>query len=215
MIGVKKKIYTEKHHIFPKSIFGPNNSLVELTLKEHYVAHHLLWKYYQKKYGNKDNRTKSMLYAYWRMSNDNEYEISSRNYEIIRQEYVKLMTGENNPMYGKTGINSPFFNIPRAQNIKDKISKKLVGMKVGENHPLFGRIYSDYEKEEMKISCSWRSKPVKRIDIITGEIKIFKSLNEAAREGYDLGNISSCCRIKRKNNKRKVCKGYYWEFSNE
>ena len=31
--------YCERHHVFPKSVFGKNNRLVLLTAKEHYVAH--------------------------------------------------------------------------------------------------------------------------------------------------------------------------------
>ena len=36
--------YTEKHHIFPISIFGKNNKTVKLTFREHYIAHLLLMK---------------------------------------------------------------------------------------------------------------------------------------------------------------------------
>ena len=34
--------YTEKHHIFPVSIFGKNNKVVLLTGREHYIAHALI-----------------------------------------------------------------------------------------------------------------------------------------------------------------------------
>lgn len=37
-------IKTEKHHIFPKSIFGDNDLLVYLTIREHFVVHKLLIK---------------------------------------------------------------------------------------------------------------------------------------------------------------------------
>ena len=59
--------YCEKHHIFPKSIFGKNNYIVKLTLREHFVAHLLLWKYYKRKYGNKNQKTIKMVYALNRM----------------------------------------------------------------------------------------------------------------------------------------------------
>lgn len=35
---------TETHHIFPVSIFGQNNTTVNLPIKEHFNAHVLLWK---------------------------------------------------------------------------------------------------------------------------------------------------------------------------
>lgn len=43
----KVNFITEKHHILPKS-FGGNNTndnLVLLSLKEHFICHHLLTKY--------------------------------------------------------------------------------------------------------------------------------------------------------------------------
>ena len=38
--------YTEMHHIIPKCMGGDdsNTNLVRLTAKEHFVAHHLLYK---------------------------------------------------------------------------------------------------------------------------------------------------------------------------
>lgn len=49
--------YYEKHHVFPKSLFGENNYLVSLTYKEHIVAHHLLVKMARKRYGNNHRKT--------------------------------------------------------------------------------------------------------------------------------------------------------------
>ena len=34
----------ERHHVFPKSIYGKNNFLVKLSPREHYVAHALLYR---------------------------------------------------------------------------------------------------------------------------------------------------------------------------
>ena len=38
--------YTEKHHIIPKSLGGSNcaDNMIQLTAREHFVAHWLLWK---------------------------------------------------------------------------------------------------------------------------------------------------------------------------
>lgn len=44
-------VYYEKHHTFPKGVYGNNNRLVKLTYKEHLVAHHLLLKAFRKRYG--------------------------------------------------------------------------------------------------------------------------------------------------------------------
>ena len=56
--------YTEKHHTFPKSIFGKNNRLVVLTSREHYIAHALLERIYIKRCGIKDKKTTKMIQAH-------------------------------------------------------------------------------------------------------------------------------------------------------
>ena len=60
--------YTEKHHIFPKSIFGNNNKIVRLTAREHYIAHALLEKACLIRYGEKHPHTIKMRHAFWRMN---------------------------------------------------------------------------------------------------------------------------------------------------
>ena len=52
--------YIEKHHIFPKSIFGKNDMIVVLTGREHYIAHILLQKICEKRYGLKHKNTQKM-----------------------------------------------------------------------------------------------------------------------------------------------------------
>jgi hypothetical protein len=88
--------YTEKHHTFPKSIFGKNNRVVVLTAREHYISHCLLMKAFIKRYGVDSNKTKKMIYALWCMSNKSKYS-NSHIYESLRKQVVKLYTGENNP----------------------------------------------------------------------------------------------------------------------
>ena len=126
-----KKIYVEKHHIFPNSIFGNNKSTTILTAKEHYVAHHLLWKYYQKKYGNNDKRTKSMCSAFWLMTNSEKnkrvsskiYSKLKEDFSLVMREYIlgtkhsaetlKKMSGINNHRFGKRGKDSHNFGLKR------------------------------------------------------------------------------------------------------
>ena len=56
----KEKTVTEAHHIFPVSIFGKNEFVINLTHREHYIAHMLLWKMYAE--NTKENR--KMVYAF-------------------------------------------------------------------------------------------------------------------------------------------------------
>lgn len=56
--------YSEKHHVFPQSLFGKNNRIVVLTAREHYIAHRLLFKGFAKRYGTKHYSTIKMFHAY-------------------------------------------------------------------------------------------------------------------------------------------------------
>ena len=98
--------YTEKHHTFPKSIFGKNNRIVILTAKEHYIAHALLEKIYLKRYGINNWKTKKMIFAYCNMNAINEYHsgryTNSRLYEYSKKRRSIIMSGSGNPFYGKT-----------------------------------------------------------------------------------------------------------------
>jgi len=98
--------YTEKHHIIPRCINGSNNidNIVVLTPEEHYVAHQLLVKIYP-------NEPK-LIYAAHMMtivSPDHGYR-RNKLYGWLRKCHSNLLTG-----------------VPRSEEIKQKISKKLKG----------------------------------------------------------------------------------------
>lgn len=92
-------VYTENHHIIPKSLGGSDlpDNIITLTAREHYIAHWLLWKSYD---------SKKMHNAFWLMCNmksrnqQREYTINSKIYEKLKQER-SLLVGEqmrtNNP----------------------------------------------------------------------------------------------------------------------
>ena len=86
--------YKEKHHTFPKSIFGKNKRVVVLTAREHYIAHLLLWKICEKRYGSKNQKTIKMFYALWMFQvNPNQSsnrKISSRTYKILKEKFSKI-----------------------------------------------------------------------------------------------------------------------------
>jgi len=114
--------YTEKHHTFPKSIFGKNNRIVVLTAREHYIAHALLEKICIKKYGLNHWKTKKMINAFWCMNSQkskNTY-IKSHLYESSRLRRSILMSGKNNHMYGKK----------ISEETKEKRSKAHTGKKM-------------------------------------------------------------------------------------
>ena len=87
--------YTEKHHIFPKSIFGNNNKLVLLTAREHYIAHALLEKIYIKRYGVDHWKTIKMTLAHSGMKGNGGY-VNSYLYEGARKRRSEAMRGNKN-----------------------------------------------------------------------------------------------------------------------
>lgn len=134
--------YCERHHVFPKSIFGNNDFIVKLTARQHYIAHALLEKIYIQRYGDQDVRTKKMVHAFFMMNNtrgngQHRY-TNSRLFEASKLRFSEQMSGENSPFYGKkrvfseqhlanmkasrkTGEDNPLYAIPRSEEVKAKM----------------------------------------------------------------------------------------------
>jgi len=85
---------TEKHHTFPKSIFGNNNRIAVLTAREHYIAHLLLEKSFRKRYGKNHIKTKKALHAVICMGQ--KYS-NSKLYAYARERFSKQMSGLGAP----------------------------------------------------------------------------------------------------------------------
>lgn len=141
--------YNERHHIFPKSIWGESGRIVVLTGREHYVAHALLWKGFAKRYGEKDDRTIKMCYAFYHMGAFGKYG-RSHLYESARIERGKYMSnsqkGSLNHMYGKK----------MSQEAKDKAKRTLLmsGKRTGRppGTPPWNKGIPRTEEEKAKIS---------------------------------------------------------------
>ena len=73
--------YKERHHITPKSLGGSNDpsNLVDLTAREHFIAHFLLAKLHG---GNQ-------WLSINRMRGNDDFYINSRLYEVARREIAK------------------------------------------------------------------------------------------------------------------------------
>ena len=132
--------YTEKHHTFPKSIFGKNNRIVVLTAREHYIAHALLEKICVKRYGISHWKTYKMIKAHISMKCGKYF--NNRLYESSRVRYGNSIKGENNPFYNKF----------HTEEAKLKMSKK----RSGKNNCMFGKKRTDEVKEKIKEKLSFR-----------------------------------------------------------
>ena len=84
--------YTESHHIIPRSLGGSDdkNNLVDLTAREHYIAHLLL----SKIHGGEQKR--KMLAAVLLMGAIKRYKkCNSHLYESMRLAYITTVKGKS------------------------------------------------------------------------------------------------------------------------
>jgi len=136
----------ERHHIIPRCIGGcdDKDNLVDLTPREHYIAHLLLAKHYN---------IKPLWYAFVMMNVNNHRQnrsFNSRFYEkakLIRKIYS---SGENNPMYGKVGA------FTGKRHSKESI-EKMRASKIGKKRKPFTRS-SPTEETRLKISTANKGK---------------------------------------------------------
>jgi hypothetical protein len=80
-------VYTEKHHIIPKSMGGTNkkDNLTNLTAKEHFICHKILCELYP--------NNEKLKYAFWAMCNqrkNRDYIVSSRDYEYAKNLCLEI-----------------------------------------------------------------------------------------------------------------------------
>jgi len=127
--------YSERHHVFPTSIFGKNTTIVRLTAREHFIAHKLLYKIYSLRYGSSHPKTFKMLKAITYMATREEIKNNSRMYQECKIAYSLSMRGNNNPSV-KYGL---------SEEHRRKLSQ------IGK-----GRPHSEEHKKNLKIASSKR-----------------------------------------------------------
>ncbi len=136
--------YTETHHIVPDCLFinrsrkgspgfiigTPNNknNLVILSPEEHFIAHLLLLKMFNRSF----QKYHSLVYAIKMMTiSPNGSRVNNKLYgwtkKLISETISENITGKNNPFYGKLHTQTAI------QKMKDN--------KLGDNNPCFGKIW--------------------------------------------------------------------------
>lgn len=119
----KLDCYTESHHIIPRCMSGTDveDNLVDLTAREHFIAHLLLMKIYPKSYG--------LIKAVHMMctASGNQERSMNRMYGWLKEKFSSEMsrsqTGKKNSQYGKMWIYSLELKenkkIPKGDTIPD------------------------------------------------------------------------------------------------
>jgi hypothetical protein len=144
-------VYREKHHIFPISIYGDNKLTVELTFKEHVVAHHLLFIGLVKRYGPKDLKSIKMGWALTsflrvggRVRNDYPLliklvaKLSEKRAFKHTKETIAKISGDNNVM--------------RKRGHSFETRRKMSKARSGRKHPMWGKKHSEESKRKMSSS---------------------------------------------------------------
>lgn len=134
----------ELHHIVPKSLGGnnTNENLVLLTPKEHYVAHHLLFKMHTGK-----NKAK-MAYALFKMCAKNSNHtrtVTAKQYHYCKQQMSLNCSGVNNPNFGKKLFSAD-------QKLKFSLAKQ------GSKNPMFGKTPHNKGKSCSPLSSKTKQK---------------------------------------------------------
>lgn len=136
--------YKEKHHILPKSMGGGGDwkNLVELTAREHFLAHWMLWRIHR-------NKQMAFAFTYMRYGNDKQPDkyYSSKGFEAARKAVSEVQTGTTmpqgqkdkisqtlkgrpSPMKGKVPWNK---GVPRSKETKEKLRLASTGRKYSED----------------------------------------------------------------------------------
>ena len=140
-IDKPKSMYTERHHIVPKSLGGSNDAgnLIYITARVHYICHKLLCKIYP--------NNAALRFAFWAMCNQlsgdvqRKYKVSSIDYDKAKKAFAGVNSARHkgkrmstawcenlrNRMLGNTfnvkGKDNPLFGKPRSMEVKEKIRK--------------------------------------------------------------------------------------------
>ena len=130
----KEDQYCECHHIIPKSEGGTDDkdNLVNLTAREHFIAHLLLAKIYD---------DYKMWCALNRLVHGHDFKkynhISSHSYSVLKQNYAiqvsKMYKGKKRPKCAQHGINNPMFGKHHSEETKAKMRARATGRRHSED----------------------------------------------------------------------------------
>ena len=203
--------YKEKHHILPRCMGGSDDSsnLVELTAREHFIAHLLLLKMYPNKH--------SLIKAINLMCIQNSKQDRSLNqmYGWLREKFSKEMS------QSQQGINNSQFGSMWISNLELKASKKISKSEIIPEGWKIGRILdfdSHIEKQDKKEEIEKKKKELlekKNQEKIQKEKenKKYKEYIVGLYDQFKSGNYYSVSDFHKKNNIQvsRMTLSNYWK----
>lgn len=141
MVFIPTYLYIKHHKITGKLYFGKSTRKESRMLT--YTGSGTHWKNHINKYG------KEHVITLWYELYDNIFDLvadalsMSKSFDIVNNKsWLNLivengltgaLSGVNNHMYGRTGINSPTFGIPKSEEHRKNLSKAKMGKPQGVN----------------------------------------------------------------------------------
>jgi hypothetical protein len=150
--------YKECHHIIP-NCFVKNKNLVELTAREHYIAHLLLWriKFPPKLHNKMSMALHVMVNGSGNSKQDRNYLIPSRLYESARHSFTQAMKDyfaeHGGNMKGKTHTPEALAKM-RAWQAVPEIKQKQRERVLGEKNHFYGKKHSEGMRAQISASTS-------------------------------------------------------------
>jgi hypothetical protein len=219
------------HHVVPRSLGGgnDNSNLIKLTIREHYIAHLILWKC----------GYKEMVNAFWLMSHDsrfNKNKLTSRLFEKLQKDksnscFWKIMNASEKEEYrarisksqkGKIfsedyrkKLSMASKGVPKSEKHKESLRKAGLGRKISieQIQKTASKNTGQKRDEKTKIRMSIAQRGIKNPSarkvqcIETGEIfSLMKMANLKIYKNEKSGNIWRAIKTD------KPVKGYSWQY---
>jgi NUMOD3 motif len=169
-------VYTEKHHIIPRSMGGDNcaDNLVKLTAREHFVCHLLLVKMVPSSFIHK---MQSAITRFMQATSYQKRFFTSWEYKKIREYYVKSKIGRSRSQETKIKISEKL----KGRKISDEQKIKMKGRFSGEKNPNYGKILSSVTREKISKSNKNKKHTKETIERIR-KSSIGRKLSDEARQ---------------------------------